>query len=289
MPSEISRLVDELVAQMKSGSATSYQAAVKQLADTARGEGPSGLTATVEALAPWLPGLSGVYAKTAVLAGACVEWGASPMALVDALPLRAAQAMMLNAMVPELWEKAARGRPLPEPASANTQQLVKVLTRRSRWRRGMDKIDLTRIAMSWSDMDDWLNASITVMANAQFRTAVPEDVKAELRDHAAVVGVRSQRAAWVGALAAVLDDEPLVVIDPRARRGYALTMSGIGDNCQLHILLADRLVGDPAQGMVAGSALTALGSRRRRPATRASAPPLRRSAASASSTARART
>ncbi|MFF4796382.1 hypothetical protein ACFY2M_43725, partial [Streptomyces sp. NPDC001276] len=110
---------------------------------------------------------------------------------------------------------------------------------------------MTRIAMSWFDMEHWLKALITVMADAGFRAAVPGEVKAELREHAAAVAHRSQRAAWVGALAAVLDDEPLVVIDPRARRGYALTMSGIGDNGQLHILLADRLVGDPGQGLVA--------------------------------------
>ncbi|MEV5012165.1 hypothetical protein [Streptomyces sp. NPDC055692] len=189
---------------------------------------------------------------TAVLAGACVEWGASPMALIDVVPRRASEAMMLNEVVPEFWDKAARGRPLPEPVSASSPQLVRTLTRLARWRPGFDKNTMTRIAMSWFDMEHWLKALITVMADAGFRAAVPGEVKAELREHAAVVAHRSQRAAWVGALAAVLDDEPLVVIDPRVRRGYALTMSGIGDNGQLHILLADRLVGDPGQGLVAG-------------------------------------
>ncbi|WP_405520529.1 hypothetical protein [Streptomyces canus] len=252
MPTEIQHLVDELVAQMKSGSAPAYRTAIKRLADTARAGGPESLTATVEALAPLLPGLGGDFAMTAVLAGACVEWGASPTALVDVLPRRASEAMMLNEVVPEFWEKATRGRPLPEPASASTHQLVRTLTGLPRWRRGVDKNTMTRIAMSWFDMEDWLEALITVMPDAGFRAAVPGDVKAELCEHAAAVAHRSQRAAWVGALAAVLDDEPLIVIHPRASRGYALTMSGIGDNGQLHILLADRLVGDPGQGLVAG-------------------------------------
>ncbi|MFF4796383.1 hypothetical protein ACFY2M_43730 [Streptomyces sp. NPDC001276] len=65
---------------------------------------------------------------TAVLAGACVEWGASPMALIDVVPRRASEAMMLNAVVPEFWDKAARGRPLPEPVSASSPQLVRTLT-----------------------------------------------------------------------------------------------------------------------------------------------------------------
>ncbi|MFJ6650774.1 hypothetical protein ACIQPS_34680 [Streptomyces sp. NPDC091290] len=174
------------------------------------------------------------------------------MALVDVLPQRASEAMMLNEVVPEFWEKAARGRSLPEPVSASTHQLVRTLTGLARWRRGVDKNTMTRIAMSWFDMEHWLKALITVMADAAFRAAVADDVKVELREHAAAVAHRSQRAAWVGALAAVLDDEPLIVIDPRTHRGYAVTMSGVGDNGQLHILLADRLVGDPGQGLVAG-------------------------------------
>ncbi|MFD0507601.1 hypothetical protein ACFQ0G_42295 [Streptomyces chiangmaiensis] len=174
------------------------------------------------------------------------------MALAEVLPRRASEAMMLNEVVPEFWDKAARGRPLPEPVSAGYHELARTLTRLTRWRRGVDKNTMTRIAMSWFDMEDWLKALITVMADTDFRAAVPGDVKAELCDHAAAVAHRSQRAAWVGALAAVLDDEPLVVIDSRTRRGYALTMSGVGDNGQLHILLADRLVGDPGRGLVAG-------------------------------------
>jgi hypothetical protein len=50
----------------------------------------------------------------------------------------------------------------------------------------------------------------------------------------------------------VVDDEPLVVIDNATGRGYRLTISGVGDNHQLHTLLADRLIGDPEQGMVPG-------------------------------------
>lgn len=36
------------------------------------------------------------------------------------------------------------------------------------------------------------------------------------------------------------------------RHGFRLTMSGIGDNYQLHTLLADRLIGDPARGLLPG-------------------------------------
>ncbi|MCG7526190.1 hypothetical protein MHW47_17285 [Streptomyces sp. OfavH-34-F] len=255
MPTRVQRAVRHLIVQMESGSAPAYQAAVQELAETAKAEGREGLTAAVEALAPLLPGLGGDYAMTAVLAGAFVEWGASPMALVDVLPQRAAEAMMLNAAVPELWDAATGGRALPEPESADASELVRELTRRPWWRRVGDSARseaLTRIAMSWFDMDDWLRALTTVMVDGRFRAAVSDKVKAELREHAAAVAYRCQQGKWVAALAAVLDDEPLVVLDPRARRGYALTMSGVGGNGQMLILLADRLTGDPTHGWVAG-------------------------------------
>ncbi|MEW9508397.1 hypothetical protein [Streptomyces bacillaris] len=49
----------------------------------------------------------------------------------------------------------------------------------------------------------------------------------------------------------VLDDEPLVVLHRPTATGYLLRLSGIGDNFQLHTLLADALIGG---GHVAGRA-----------------------------------
>ncbi|MFB6902681.1 hypothetical protein ACFCWB_00185 [Streptomyces bacillaris] len=49
----------------------------------------------------------------------------------------------------------------------------------------------------------------------------------------------------------VLDDEPLVVLHRPSATGYLLRLSGIGDNFQLHTLLADALIGG---GHVAGRA-----------------------------------
>ena len=46
---------------------------------------------------------------------------------------------------------------------------------------------------------------------------------------------------WLAAMLAVLDDEPLLVIEPATRRGFRFRMSGVGDNFQLHMLLMDEL------------------------------------------------
>ncbi len=47
-----------------------------------------------------------------------------------------------------------------------------------------------------------------------------------------------------------LDDEPLVVLHRPSGRGYRLTISGVGDNFQLHTLLAAALIGNPRKGWV---------------------------------------
>jgi len=57
-------------------------------------------------------------------------------------------------------------------------------------------------------------------------------------------------AHWLHGLLLVLDDEELIVLHRPTGRGYRVTMSGIGDNFQLHILLAATLTGDESRGMI---------------------------------------
>jgi hypothetical protein len=59
----------------------------------------------------------------------------------------------------------------------------------------------------------------------------------------AAIADRVDGARWLQGLAMVCDEEPLIVLDPASGRGFRLTMSGVGDNFQLHTLLADRLSG----------------------------------------------
>ncbi len=58
------------------------------------------------------------------------------------------------------------------------------------------------------------------------------------------------RAHWLQGLCLVCDDEPLIVLDPTSGRGFHLTMTGVGDNYQLHTLLADRLIGKERGGLL---------------------------------------
>jgi hypothetical protein len=56
------------------------------------------------------------------------------------------------------------------------------------------------------------------------------------------------------------------VLDRKTGRGFEVTISGVGDIGQLHLLLQDELIGDPAKGLLAGerpSALAVAGARDR--------------------------
>jgi hypothetical protein len=57
---------------------------------------------------------------------------------------------------------------------------------------------------------------------------------------------RLESARWLNRLLQVVDDEQLIVLDStfaNSGRGFRVTISGIGDNFQLHTLLAAALVG----------------------------------------------
>ena len=83
-----------------------------------------------------------------------------------------------------------------------------------------------------------------------------KDVRAALPDRdrltaaAGAVGARIGTAGWLYGLLQVLDDEVLIVLHRDSGRGYRVTISGVGDNFQLHTLLAARLTGRNSRGLI---------------------------------------
>jgi hypothetical protein len=77
--------------------------------------------------------------------------------------------------------------------------------------------------------------------------------KAFVRDIGEFCHFRGQPEGRLAQLLQVPDDEVFVVLYPEARRGYRVRISGISNNFQLHTLLADALIGDPAQGWLPGN------------------------------------
>jgi hypothetical protein len=61
-------------------------------------------------------------------------------------------------------------------------------------------------------------------------------------------GQGTDSPALASKLLVVADDQPIVAVHPELRRGYLVRISGISHNFQLHILLADALIGNPEEG-----------------------------------------
>lgn len=258
MPSPMRPEVDEVAQAVQAQDAQAFHASHTRLARAARdAASPDELTALIEDLVPLLRGAAGITTDLAVLAGACVEWGGSPLPLSEVLPFRAIAAMAGYHVFPGIWRAASGGQPLPEGRS-NVEVVRSVADYAER--SGRRVVVYRTVATSWFDVMNWIDPMITCLACRDFRAAVPAGTRGEVRDAAATIaakkasgqsgdlpGGRSDdialRARWLEGLAMVLDDEPLIVLDPASRRGFRLTMSGIGDNYQLHTLLADRLSG----------------------------------------------
>jgi len=243
-------LVQEVAKAIRDQDVQAFQAARNRLARAARDTASSAeLTAVIQELVPLLRTANGISTELAVLAGACVEWGGSPVPLIEVLPSRAVTAMLGYDLFPDIWRAVSGGQPLPDRNS--NVEVTRLVTDYAA--RNGRRTDIYRtVATSWFDVMYWIKPMITCMARREFRSALPAEAVTAVRNAAAAIaasepGEQSDdtalRAHWLEGLAMVLDDEPLVVLDPASGRGYRLTMSGVGDNFQLHTLLADRLSG----------------------------------------------
>ena len=109
----------------------------------------------------------------------------------------------------------------------------------------LSQMDTVHYAAAWRYLPDVVRPMLRLMGHRDFRLAMVH--RERLRDAAAAVAVHDPDedagAYWLHGLTLVLDDEPLIVLDRQTRRGFVLTASGIGDNYQLHTVLADRLIG----------------------------------------------
>ncbi|HET6572694.1 MAG TPA: hypothetical protein VFG68_03755 [Fimbriiglobus sp.] len=74
-----------------------------------------------------------------------------------------------------------------------------------------------------------------------------------LTEAAAALAADHPKARQIAEVLAVPDDEVVRVIHPAARAGYRVLVRGVADVYQFHVLLADAVTGDPAQGLLPGA------------------------------------
>ncbi|MEU0240025.1 hypothetical protein ABZ234_20250 [Nocardiopsis sp. NPDC006198] len=197
------------------------------------------LAIALEALAPVLGDserVAGIAADLSVLAGALVESGA-PAGEVGLEVLRqlgsygqAAVAFM------HAWDKTGGG-PLPAPADVSEpeeQRVEEVLG---------DNAPLATVGW-WTSLRYGLAAK-AMLGDPGVRAAVRADTSAldGLSQITRALSTQLTEFAEVSELLRMAEADTVLVLDRASWRGFRVRFDGIGDNFQLHTLLADALIG----------------------------------------------
>lgn len=201
------------------------------------------------ALAALLPAFppTGPRPVLAMAAGFCVERGADPAACAEPI-LEGVHRDLLDALeFARRWSATGGGGDeLPEPDEKIIDDAL--LARID----AADASEATRLALAWCSVQEWQPPALAVLCrSAEVRRRHASAILPACRDLAALQ--RHDLKCLAYALA-VLDDEPLIVLHRPTGTGFEVRIGGIGDNFQLHTLLAHVLVGG---GHVPGTAPSA--------------------------------
>ncbi|MEV7687545.1 hypothetical protein ACFW1F_28855 [Streptomyces bungoensis] len=179
------------------------------------------------ALLPEVP--PGPDGAVAVAVGACVERGADPAVCAPYVLDGLAGTLAGVERFCDRWAQTGGGE-FPDPDAEPDPGLH-------------DRVG-PEAAMAWLTLPQWEMASVAMLNHAAVRTALDAGRRAGLlRTLRAVEEASGHDFKCLTYALLVLDDEPLVVLHRPTGTGYAMRMSGLGDNFQLHTLLADVLVG----------------------------------------------
>ncbi|GAA2789803.1 hypothetical protein GCM10010441_13710 [Kitasatospora paracochleata] len=195
------------------------------------------------ALLPSFPP-AGPRPMLATTVGFCVERGADPTACAEPILDSVRQDLLDAAEFARRW-KADGGGELPEPDE-------KIIDDTLLARLGDDAPEALRLALAWCTVEEWQPPALAVLCrSAEVRRRHAPALLAACRELEALAMHDLKCLAYV---LAVLDDEPLLVLHRPTRTGFEVRISGIGDNFQLHTLLAHVLIGG---GHVPGTAPSA--------------------------------
>lgn len=186
------------------------------------------------ALLPAFPP-TGPRPMLAMAAGFCVERGADPVACAEPLLGGTYRDLLDASEFARRWTATGTAEEkLPDPDE-------KIIDDALLARLGGDVYEATRLAMAWCSVEEWQPPALAVLCrSAEVRRRHASSILPACRDLAALE--RHDLKCLAYALA-VLDDEPLVVLHRPTRTGFEIRIAGIGDNFQLHTLLAHVLVG----------------------------------------------
>ncbi len=190
----------------------------------------------------------GIGGEVVQIAGVLANRAPDLSVLLPALVYRVTEVMEDAARFAAVWGESLGDPPDPE----DPNQIMSVFTRLTpvAARSGIGEREARKLVEAWYAGSKWVQTLLYLMQRKDVRVALPslERLTAAIQAVRERIGV----AHWLYGLLLVLDDEPLTVLHRPTGRGYRVVISGIGDNFQLHTLLAARLIGDEARGFLPG-------------------------------------
>ncbi|MFV2196442.1 hypothetical protein [Nocardiopsis sp. LOL_012] len=199
----------------------------------------------LEALTPLISGnhaAPGILADLSVIAGALVEMGTDPGPTGIEI-LHRLRSMGRGAIVfARAWEHTGPDAP-PDPDSVTAQAEERVAAD-----LGTDAPGAT---MCWWTIRRHGLAARTMLSHTSVRSHIRRDPAL----HAELVAIANQLSAHlpefddIRALLRMAEATNALVLDRASRRAFRVLFDGIGDNFQLHTLLADALIGPGGQGL----------------------------------------
>jgi hypothetical protein len=101
--------------------------------------------------------------------------------------------------------------------------------------RGEVEETMPEQAIAWSALDRFWHPAIAVFS----RSTAAREAAQSLRDSAGKISQYHAAGHWISLILTVLDQEPILVIEPETSLGIVGRISGIVDNFQLNTLLMD--------------------------------------------------
>lgn len=252
----LARICDEIDEALAAADQQRFEAAAQLLGTSTLRAAPDDVQDAMARLAAILATIRfGRGADLARLAGAMTGHGPMPRELLPVLVRRATEVMELAARFAVIYGAVGKDLPDPgdptliQPAMAKLREVLAdppgALTPVEP--SGADSAALA-LAEAWFTGNAWVQPVLFLCQRADVRASLPG--RDRLLAATEAVAEHLSTAHWLYGLLLVLDDEELIVLHRPTGRGYRVTISGIGDNFQLHTLLAANLTGEESRGLI---------------------------------------
>ena len=243
--------VDEIAAAFEARNIEQLEKATHRLIAAARKASPEQIQPAVERLTTFVDRLAyGPGGRLGQIVGSVADMGTDPLPVLPVLVERACAAMEDASRFAEMYQDLFG----EDPPDSEDEDAIPATVERftaAAVQRGIDEDPADLLLQAWFACDSCVQPVLFLCQRADVRKALPQ------RDRllTAIDNVRKSHGTpqWLHGLLLVLDDVALTVVHRKSGRGYRVTIGGIGDNFQLHTLLAARLIGSERQGWLPGT------------------------------------